>query len=262
MNIKEKPRYIGTSDVTTFLHRNIARVGGKVNPALCEGRGCFCLWQRYIVPVYNNRYMKFKAIFLLGTLKPAGKLSHTQVLCEFLAKYFEPHNVESSIVRLIDHNIKPGVYTHVDNDDWPGIFDQIKAADIIMFATPIWWNHHSSLLQRVIERMDEVHDDLSKNGTSVLANKVGGIVITGDSDGSMTIISNIANFCMWVGLSLAPLGSLSVLGDKLNKNANLTRDELWHFYEENYSAYAMAAAQNISYIAKLLKQHPLPEKLL
>lgn len=210
----------------------------------------------------NRLYMKLKALFLNATLKPAEKLSHTQVLCEVLAKYFEPHEVETTIIRLIDYNIQPGVYTHVDQDDWPQIYNQILNSDIIIFATPIWWNHHSSLLQRVIERLDEVHDDLTKHGTSVLANKAAGIVITGDSDGAMSIISNISNFCMWVGLSLAPLGSLSVLGDKLNKQANLTKDGLWKFYEDNYSAYAVAAAQNISHMAKILKEQPFPEKLL
>ena len=138
--------------------------------------------------------MKLKALFLVATLKRVPKLSHTLLLCEFLAKQFEEYDVESSFVRLIDHNIKPGVYIEVGADAWPGIYQQILESDIVIFATPIWWANQSSLLQRVIERLDEVHDELMKKGKSVLANKVAGIVITGDSDGALHIIGNVSTF--------------------------------------------------------------------
>jgi multimeric flavodoxin WrbA len=58
------------------------------------------------------------------------------------------------------------------------------ASDIIIFATPIWSGIQSSLIQRVIERLDELNDELLETGKSEFANKVGGIVITGDEDGA------------------------------------------------------------------------------
>ncbi len=42
------------------------------------------------------------------------------------------------------------------------------AADIMVFATPIWWGIQSSLIQRVIERLDELNDELLETGTSKL----------------------------------------------------------------------------------------------
>jgi hypothetical protein len=39
----------------------------------------------------------------------------------------------------------------------------------------------SSLAQRVIERLDELHDEIMETGISRLTNKVGGIIIIGDS---------------------------------------------------------------------------------
>ena len=61
------------------------------------------------------------------------------------------------------------------------------AADIIVFATPIWWGNHSSLMQRAIERLDELHNELLDTGKSRLENKVGGIVITGEEDGEQHV---------------------------------------------------------------------------
>src|SRR4029078_9739102 len=101
------------------------------------------------------------AIFLLGTLKKKHQLSHTQVLCDLVAGTFrEQENVESEIIRLRDYDIQPGTRTEIDDDDWPKILDRVLAADIIIFATPIWWGMQSSLMQRAIERMDELNDEL------------------------------------------------------------------------------------------------------
>lgn len=143
------------------------------------------------------------AIFLVATLKKAPEISNTETLAEYLAKKLEVHGVESEIIRLIEYTIQPGVYTRIGNDDWPKIFEKILAADIVIFATPIWWDSHSSLMQRVIERLDEVHDGIMKTGKSPFVSKVAGMVASGDSDGAMHIIGSIANFCIAVGFTLS-----------------------------------------------------------
>jgi multimeric flavodoxin WrbA len=83
---------------------------------------------------------------------------------------------------LFGLQLQPGVYTRVDSDDWPVLYEKIIAADIIIFATPLWWGIQSSLIQRVIERLDEMHDEIMESGKSELINKVAGIIVTEDSD--------------------------------------------------------------------------------
>lgn len=123
---------------------------------------------------------QIRAIFLLGTLKKKQVLSHTQALCEVVAEIFKSQeDVASEIVRLRDYDIQPGTKTEIDDDDFPKILDRMLASDIIIFATPVWWGIQSSLIQRVIERLDELNDKLLETGKSEFANKVGGIVITG-----------------------------------------------------------------------------------
>jgi hypothetical protein len=41
-------------------------------------------------------------------------------------------------------------------------------ADIVIFATPIWWGGQSSLVQRMVERLDEIHDEIMDSGKSRL----------------------------------------------------------------------------------------------
>jgi multimeric flavodoxin WrbA len=103
-------------------------------------------------------------------------------------------------MRLIDYDIKPRAYTNVKNssndDDWPAILEKILASQIIIFATPVWWGNQSSLIQRAIERLNEIHDEIMNTGRSRMINNVAGIVVTGDSDGAEHIIGNLANFCI------------------------------------------------------------------
>ncbi|SIT94611.1 flavodoxin family protein [Pontibacter indicus] len=192
-----------------------------------------------------------KAIILLGTLKKEG-LSNTEVLSEFLAGYFKKQGIDCTIIKLIEHNILSGTYSDMDEgDDWPSILKQLLAADIIVFATPIWWNNQSSEIQRVIERLDELHDEILEGKKSKLEGKVGGIVITGDSDGAQHIIANISNFYNAVGIVLPPYASLSVLWEKQAKGEKPTREELLKKYEKDYASTAdKMVKQMLQYVPK------------
>lgn len=190
-----------------------------------------------------------KAIVLLATLKKQG-LSNTEVLSEFLAAQFKKESVECEIIKLIHHTILPGTYDDMgEGDAWPAILSKIVASDIIIFATPIWWSNQSSEMQKVIERLDKVHDEILAGQTSRLDGKVGGIVITGDSDGAQHIIGNIANFFNAVGLAFPPYSTLSVMYEGQAKEAKTTREQLWKKYEEEYTSTAKKmVSQLVKYV--------------
>lgn len=178
------------------------------------------------------------AIILLATLKRTG-LSNTETLCEFLAERMERSGITSEIVKLAQCKIPPGTMSDMGpGDEWPGILSRILASDIVIFATPIWWSNQSSLLQRVIERLDELHDHVLAGRPSGLEGKVGGIVITGDSDGAQQVIGNVCNFCNAIGLVIPPYGTLSVLWERQAKGADPTREELLKKYEADYASAA------------------------
>jgi multimeric flavodoxin WrbA len=179
-----------------------------------------------------------KATILLGTLKKSG-LSNTQTLCEFLAERMARSGIEAEIVRLVDHVIPPGTYSNMgDGDDWPQILEKLLASDIIVFATPVWWSNQSSLIQRAIERLDELHDRLMAGEPSGLEGKAGGVVVTGDSDGAQQIIGHLMNFFNAIGLDVPAYATLTVLWDRQAKKETPSRAELMRKYEKDYGKTA------------------------
>lgn len=179
-----------------------------------------------------------KATILLATLKNEG-LSNTETLSQFLQDRMARQQIDCTIVKLVAHNILPGTCSDMGpGDEWPHILQQVIESDAVIFATPIWWDNHSSLMQRVIERLDELHDKVLAGEQSPLEGKVGGIVITGDSDGAQHVIGHIGNFFNAIGLVLPPYGTLSVLWERQAKGERPSREELLAKYEADYAGTA------------------------
>src|SRR5712671_7815627 len=202
---------------------------------------------------------RIKAVFLLGTLKPKrGEFSHTQVLAQIVAEELGEHDVQSEIVRLVEYVIKPGTKNNMGKgDEWPRILEKVLAADVIVFATPIWWGNHSSLTQRAIERLDELHDELRETGKSRLTNKVGGIVITGEEDGEQHITGNISNFLLSMGLTLPPQCAVSYQGEY--KRATKTSLAKKFRKEKQTADGAETMARNLVFFARLLRENTVPQ---
>ena len=201
---------------------------------------------------------RIKAVFLLGTLKPKrGEFSHTQVLAEIVAEELGAQDIQSEIVRLVEYVIKPGTKNNMGKgDEWPRILEKVLAADIIVFATPIWWGNHSSLTQRAIERLDELHDELRETGKSRLTNKVGGIVITGEEDGEQHITGSISNFLISIGVTLPPMCAVSYLGDYKRASKESLRKKLRS--EQSTASAAKKMATNLEFFARLLRENGIP----
>ena len=191
-----------------------------------------------------------KALILLGTLKTKGR-SNTETLTGFFCSYLKDYKIDFEIIKLANHHILPGSYTHLDTkDDWPAIYEKILEAKIILFATPIWWNNHSSELQRIIERLDEVYDLIQAGKESPLEGKIGGVIVTGDSDGVEHITANIANFFCCVGVAVAPYTSLGVIWEGHAKDAKKTKAQLLAYYKREYGKDAEAMAASLAKFAK------------
>jgi multimeric flavodoxin WrbA len=180
-------------------------------------------------------------------------------LCQFVVEELRSQKVSSQIVRLVEYDIKPGIKSNMGRgDEWPGILNEILASDILVFATPIWWGNQSSLMQRAIERLDELHNELLETGKSRLANKIGGIVITGEEDGEQHITGNLSNFLLSMGVTLPPQCAVSYQGEY----TRATRRSLARkFREEKATADAVQTmARNLAFFARLLRQNNIPQQ--
>src|ERR1700689_3130636 len=124
-------------------------------------------------------------LVLNASLKPPPEPSATEEVADLVVAEMQKLSpISATSVRLSDKNIPVGLgFNEGPGDEWPAIVEEIKKADIILFATPIWWGGRSSLMQRVIERMDAFDEEAHTGGRAVLLKKVAGIVITGSEDG-------------------------------------------------------------------------------
>ncbi|MBI4028873.1 MAG: flavodoxin family protein [Candidatus Blackburnbacteria bacterium] len=148
---------------------------------------------------------KLKVVVLLGTLKAGDESSNTDELVNDLLGHFTEYGVEVEKFRLANMNILVGLGEKMsDDDEWPKIANALRKADIVIFATPIWWGGQSSLIQRVMERMTHFDESYIMTGKSDLYHKIAGIVITGHEDGVQHIVGNLYNFLQWLGFVIPP----------------------------------------------------------
>ncbi len=201
-----------------------------------------------------------KVLVLNASLKHRPEISNTEELAQLVVDNMRAHKVpvSSDVIRLADTKIPLGLgLRESPEDDWPAITEKIKEADIILFATPIWWGNRSSLMQRVIERMDAFDEQYIAGGRSALYNKVAGIVITGSEDGALSALGTIMMVLTWLGFTLPPECAAYWVGEvgqppSQDREKRLKNDASQHM--------AKNLARNLLFYSQLLKMHPLVPK--
>ncbi len=198
-------------------------------------------------------------LVLNASLKHGPATSNTEEVAQMVVDEMKKHSaIEAEFVRLSDKIIPVGLgFKESEDDEWPAIVEQIKKADIVLFATPIWWGGRSSLMQRIIERMDAFDEEVIAGGRSVLLNKVAGVVITGSEDGAQATLAGIMEVLTFMNFTLPPNCCTYWVGEVGMDPATDRERRL-----KNKSVAHMAAntARNLVQTALLLKSHPLIEK--
>ena len=157
-------------------------------------------------------------------------------------------------VRLSDATLPVGLgFREAAEDDWPDLVTRIKAADIVLFCTPIWWGGRSSLMQRLIERLDALDEEYSATGRSAIKGKVAGIVITGSEDGALSVMGSIMMVLSFMGFTLPPECAAYWVGE-VGQPTSEDRDKRLRNMASQHMAKGLA--QSLVYHARLLKAHP------
>jgi multimeric flavodoxin WrbA len=199
-------------------------------------------------------------LVLNASLKHAtGKdVSNTEEVCGLVLKEMEAlgqASITSEIIRLADKNIPVGLgFNEGPGDEWPAIVEKIRHADIVIFATPIWWGGRSSLMQRVIERLDAFDEEVIAGGRAELLNKVAGVVITGSEDGAQATLAGIMEVLTFMNFTLPPQCCTYWVGEvgmppSTDRERRLKNEATPHM--------AKTMAKNLVYYANLLKKYPL-----
>lgn len=199
-----------------------------------------------------------KALVLNCTLKPSPETSSTAALATVVIAELEKGGAEVEMVRLVDLNIKPGIRTDEGpGDDWPAVHAKIMAANIVVFATPIWLGQMSSICLRAIERMDALFAETDDSGRPVAFGKVAGVVVTGNEDGAHNVVATVCQGLIDMGFTI-PGQSWTYWHLGPGPGPDYVETEQGHAWSDRVGRNA---ARNLLALAKVLRPdtYPVPE---
>ncbi|RBI69176.1 NADPH-dependent oxidoreductase [Vreelandella sulfidaeris] len=201
--------------------------------------------------------MALTAFAINCTLTPSpDESSCERLIAETLAE-LERHGVTGEQVRAVDYNIKPGVTSDEgEGDDWPQLRQKILDADIFILGSPVWLGHHSSLCQRVLERLDAFLGETDDQGRLVSYGTVAGVVVVGNEDGAHHIIAELFQGLNDVGFTIPANASTYWVGEAMQSTDFKDLDQT----PEMIQTATAGLARNCVHLAKLLKQTPYPNQ--
>jgi multimeric flavodoxin WrbA len=199
--------------------------------------------------------VSLRALVLNCTLSPSPTESSTQKLAEEVLDALAGHGVEGSTVRVVDHDVRPGVELDMGGGDaWPSIRDQVMAADILVLATPTWMGQHTSVAQRVFERLDAELSETDEQGRLRTYGKVAAAVVVGNEDGAHHICAVVYQALNDVGFTVPAAAVTYWNGEAMHTTDYKDLDST----PERTAAATAALAANAAHLARLLKDSPYP----
>lgn len=199
-----------------------------------------------------------KAVVLNCTLKPSPETSSTEALARVVISELETGGAEVEMIRLVDLDIRPGVEADMgDGDEWPSVDEKLKAANIIVFATPTWLGQMSSVCLRALERMDAWFSETDDSGRPVAFGKVAGVVVTGNEDGAHNIVATVCQGLIDMGFTI-PGQSWTYWHLGPGPGLDYVETDEGHDYSDRVGRNA---ARNLLAVAKLItpETYPVPE---
>src|ERR1700709_2791797 len=195
------------------------------------------------------------ALSLVCSLKPSPAPSSSELIAEHLQTELQKYGVTGETVRCVDYDIRPGVEKDMGGgDQWPAIRDKILAADILIFSTPTWMGHPSSVAQRVQERLDADVSETDDDGRPILLGKVAIVAVVGNEDGAHHIVAEAFQALNDVGFTIPAQGCTYWNGPAMGKTDYKDLDEV----PEATASATAAAARNAAHLARVLKAAQYP----
>lgn len=202
-----------------------------------------------------NAHRPLRALALVCTLSPSPARSSSDLLARQVLAALAEHDVIGSTIRVVDHAVKPGVQTDMgDGDEWPAIRQRLLESDILVLATPTWMGQHSSVCQRVLERLDAELAETDDRGRLLTYGKVAVAVVVGNEDGAHKISADLFQALNDVGFTIAAQGVTYWNGPAMQTT---DYQDLPETPAQTASATSGAAA-NAAHLAHVLRSSPYP----
>lgn len=195
------------------------------------------------------------AVAVSCTLKPPPASSSSDLLATQLLDALADHGVTGDLMRAVDLSLSPGVEKDMGGDDeWPKIRRRVLDADILVFVTPTWMGQHSSVAQRVLERLDAELGETDARGRPTLFDKVAIAGIVGNEDGAHHIAAILFQSLNDVGFTIPAQGSVYWNGEAMHTTDYKDLDET----PEKVESAIGTATRNAAHLARLLKGQEYP----
>ncbi|RJK94878.1 flavodoxin family protein [Vallicoccus soli] len=198
-----------------------------------------------------------RAVALSCTLTPSPDASSSVLIAQQVLEALGEHGVTyGEVVRVVDHDVKPGVEADMgDGDAWPAIRRQVLEADVLVLATPTWMGQHSSVCQRVLERLDAELSYTDDQGRLETFGKVAVGAVVGNEDGAHHITGILYQGLNDVGFSLAA-NAVTYWNDEAMGEARDYKD--LPRTPDGVASTTATVAANAAHLARLLKASPYP----
>ncbi|GAB3632355.1 NAD(P)H-dependent oxidoreductase [Microbacterium shaanxiense] len=197
-----------------------------------------------------------RALVVNCTLKPSPAESSSEVLGSQMSTFLTENGVTCESVRAVDHMILPGVEKDMgEGDEWPALREKVLDADILVFVTPTWLGQHSSVAQRVLERLDAELSETDAEGRPILFDKVAVAGVLGNEDGAHHITAVLFQALNDVGFTVPAQGSVYWNGEAMHTTDYKDLEQT----PEKVSASITTSLTNAIHLAGLLRETGYPE---
>jgi len=196
-----------------------------------------------------------RALVVNCTLKPSPAESSSEVLGSQMSTFLTENGVTCERVRAVDHMILPGVEKDMgEGDEWPALRERVLDADILVFVTPTWLGQHSSVAQRVLERLDAELSETDAEGRPILFDKVAVAGVLGNEDGAHHITAILFQALNDVGFTVPAQGSVYWNGEAMHTTDYKDLEQT----PEKVSASITTSLTNAIHLAELLRETGYP----
>ncbi|MFI2228247.1 flavodoxin family protein [Nocardia testacea] len=195
------------------------------------------------------------AVALVCSLKRSPAESSSDLLARQVLDELAKHDVTGEVIRVVDHDIRPGTSTDEgDGDEWPVVRARVTDADILLFATPTWVGHMSSVAQRVLERLDAELSETDDAGRPALFGKVALTAVVGNEDGAHKITADLFQGLNDIGYTVPAQGGTYWNGEAMSGVDYLDLDKI----PDAVASTNATAARNAAHLARALRGAPYP----
>ena len=163
-----------------------------------------------------------KAVGISTSSRPeyGGKFSHSKMMLQEILDHLSAKGAESTMIDAKALNLYEcaGYYSRGQtecifpcktsigrqDDQMKKIYRALLENDIVIWATPIRWGMYSSLIKKIIERMNCIENMQSVFGVKLIENKVAGFVTIGHEDGAQNTAGLLAMTMSAMGWNIPP----------------------------------------------------------